>query len=84
MPASLDVLTGSQTAPGGVPEDRPGPRRGGRGRIGAGRPNSQVDVARWVAGLSGPERDALLVGLLEGDDPLLRAATLRRRGRVGR
>jgi hypothetical protein len=47
---------------------------------------ARVDVARWVAGQSGAERDALLVGLLEGTDPLLRAATLRRAGpdRCGR
>jgi len=38
----------------------------------------RVDVARWVAGLPAEERDALLVGLLQGEDPLLRAATLRR------
>lgn len=38
----------------------------------------RLDAARWVAGLSGAERDALLIGLLEGDDPLLRAETLRR------
>lgn len=40
----------------------------------------RLDVAQWVAGLSGAERDALLIGLLEGDDPLLRAETLRRAG----
>lgn len=40
--------------------------------------DERVDVARWVAGLPAEERDALLVGLLQGDDPLLRAATLRR------
>ncbi len=38
----------------------------------------RVDVARWVSGLPAQERDALLVGLLEGNDPLLRAETLRR------
>lgn len=37
-------------------------------------------MTRWVAGLSGADRDALLIGLLEGDDPLLRAETLRRAG----
>ena len=35
-------------------------------------------MAAWVAGLPGSERDALLVGLLEGKDLLLRAETLRR------
>ncbi|WP_219419123.1 hypothetical protein [Pseudonocardia nigra] len=79
VPASLDHLSGSQTA---LVEflriDRdlvevaavasPSMHEAG------------VDVARWVAGLSGSERDALLVGLLEGGDPLLRAETLRRAG----
>ncbi len=41
-------------------------------------PDERVDVARWVTGLPAEERDALLVGLLQGDDPLLRAVTLRR------
>jgi hypothetical protein len=40
----------------------------------------RVDVARLVAGLSAQDRDVLLVGLLEGKDPLLRATTLRRAG----
>ena len=40
--------------------------------------DERVDVARWVEGLPAEERNALLVGLLQGDDPLLRAATLRR------
>jgi len=79
VPASLNALTGSQTALVeflridrdliDVAAAGSAPMRGAR-----------VDVARWVAGLSGAERDALLVGLLEGDDPLLRAATLRRAG----
>jgi hypothetical protein len=42
--------------------------------------DARVDEARWVAGLSGTDRDALLVELLAGNDPLLRAATLRRAG----
>jgi hypothetical protein len=47
-----------------------------------------VDVAEWVERLPSSERDALLVALLEGGDPLLRAETLRRAwpvsaGRVG-
>lgn len=38
-----------------------------------------VDIDRWVAGLAADERDALLLGLLLlGDDPHLRAETLRR------
>jgi hypothetical protein len=79
VPASLDALTGSQTA---LVEFL----RIDRDLVdvaAAGSPpvrRQRVDVARWVSGLSGAERDALLVGLLEGDDPLLRAATLRRAG----
>lgn len=36
------------------------------------------DVAGWVGSLDGPERDGLLVALIEGNDPHLRAETLRR------
>ena len=80
VPASLNALTGSQTA---MVEFL----RIDRDLVdvaAAGAPpahEARVDVARWVAGLSGSERDALLVGLLEGTDPLLRAATLRGAGR---
>lgn len=83
VPGALDTLTGSQTA---LVEFL----RIDRDLVdeaAAGSPPAQqqrVDVARWVSGLSGPERDALLVGLLEGEDPLLRAATLRRAGPVRR
>lgn len=79
VPASLNALTGSQTAlveflridrdlidvaaAGSSPADE-----------------QLVDVADWVACLPASERDALLVGLLDGKDPLLRAATLRRAG----
>ena len=77
VPASLDALTGSQAA---LVEFL----RIDRDLVdvaAAGSPSAsahRVDVAAWVAGLSGAERDVLLVGLLEGTDPLLRAATLRR------
>ena len=80
VPASLNALTGSQTA---MVEFL----RIDRDLVdvaAAGSPpvhEVRVDVARWVAGLSGAERDALLVRLLEGEDPLLRAATVRRAGR---
>lgn len=77
VPASLDVLTGSQTA---LVEflriDRDLVAVAAAGSAPAS--DCRVDVARWVAGLSGAERDALLVRLLEGDDLLLRAATQRR------
>jgi hypothetical protein len=77
VPASLNALTGSQTA---MVEFL----RIDRDLVdvaAAGAPSVQearMNVARWISGLSGAERDALLVGLLEGSDPLLRAATLRR------
>lgn len=79
VPAALDRLTGSQAA---LVEFL----RIDRDLVdvaAAGSPparEERVDVARWVAGLPAAERDALLVGLLEGNDPLLRSATLRRAG----
>jgi hypothetical protein len=79
VPASLDALTGSQTAL--VEFLRIDRDLVDVAATGSAPPfERRVDVARWVAGLSGPDRDALLVGLLEGDAPLLRAATLRRLG----
>jgi len=79
VPASLGALTGSQTA---LVESL----RIDRDLIGVAAAGSspadeqRVDVADWVACLPASERDALLVGLLDGNDPLLRAATLRRAG----
>lgn len=79
VPAALDALTGSQTALADF-------LRIDRDLVdvaAAGSPpahDERVDVARWVAGLPGSERDALLIGLLEGTDPLLRAEALRRAG----
>jgi hypothetical protein len=79
VPAALNALTGSQTA---MVEFLRIDRDLVDVAAAGGPPvhEAPVDVARWVAGLSGAERDALLVGLLEGNDPLLRAATLRRTG----
>jgi hypothetical protein len=79
VPTALGALTGSQTALVEflrIDRDLVEVAAAGSGPARAER----VDVAGWVAGLSGAERDALLVGLLEGNDPLLRAATLRRVG----
>ena len=82
VPPSLGALTGSQTA---LVEFL----RIDRDLVevaAAGSPpahEQRVDVARWVSDLSRSERDALLVGLLEGHDPLLRPETLRRAGPVG-
>ena len=79
VPASLNALTGSQTA---LVEflriDRDLIDVAAAGS--APMREARVDVARWVASLPGTKRDAMLVGLLEGNDPLLRAATLRRAG----
>ena len=79
VPAGLDALTGSQTA---LVEflriDRDIVEVAAAGSEQARE--QPIDVAQWIAGLSGFERDALLVGLLEGKDPLLRAETLRRAG----
>ena len=74
VPAGLDALTGSQTALG----DRDLVEVAAAGSEPARE--QPIDVAQWIAGLSGSQRDALLVGLLEGKDPLLRAETLRRAG----
>ena len=79
VPGSLDALTGSQTALVEflrIDQDL-------IDVAAAGSPTAReerLDVTRWVASLSGAERDALLIGLLEGDDPLLRAETLRKAG----
>jgi hypothetical protein len=79
VPESLDALTGSQVA---LMEFL----RIDRDLVGVAAAASpaargpRLDVARWVSGLAESERDALLVGLLEGKDPLLRAETLRRAG----
>jgi len=79
VPAGLDALTGSQTA---LVEflriDRDLVEVAAAGSEPARE--QPIDVAQWIAGLSGSQRDALLVGLLEGKDPLLRAKTLRRAG----
>jgi hypothetical protein len=79
VPASLDALTGSQTAMVEflrIDRDLIEVAAAGSGQAF----DARVDEARWIAGLSGTERDALLVELLAGNDPLLRAATLRRAG----
>ena len=76
VPASLDALTGSQTAL--VEFLRIDPDLVDVAATGSPPPSDhRVDAARWVAGLPGSERDTLLVELLEGNDPLLRAATNR-------
>jgi hypothetical protein len=77
VPERLDRLSGSQAALVEflrIDRDLLGVAAGGsatsRGLV--------VDVAGWVESLDGSERDGLLVALIEGKDPLLRAETLRR------
>lgn len=78
VPAGLDALSGSQVA---LLEflrldgDLLAVAAAGSARQ---RPASEVDVEAVVTGLSGGERDALLVALLRGEDPYVRAETLRR------
>ncbi len=79
VPAALGTLTGSQAALVEflrIDSDLVEVAAGASTRAG----DQPVDVARWVSELNPAERDTLLVGLLEGTDPLLRAATLRRAG----
>ncbi len=77
VPASLNALTGSQTALADF-------LRIDRDLVdvaAAGSPPASRGAGRCGAVGRGParsERDALLVGLLEGKDPLLRAEALRR------
>jgi hypothetical protein len=80
VPEGLATLTGSQTALAeflrvdpdllAVAAAGSSPRRLAPG----------PDIAAWVGDLPAAERDALLVGLLRGDEPHLRATTLRRMG----
>ena len=53
VPASLDALTGSQTALVEFLRIDRDLVDGGRGRSPTGRASARVDVARWVAGLRG-------------------------------
>lgn len=76
VPESLGALTGSQRAL--VDFLRIDRDLIETAAAGAPAQSEPVDLTRWVAGLPAGERDALLVGLLTGDDPLLRAETLRR------
>lgn len=79
VPAGLRQLTGSQAALADF-------LRLGPDLIAAAAQSSDpasppgTDLDAWVAKLPARERDALLTALLRGDDPHLRAATLRRSG----
>lgn len=79
VPAGLGTLTGSQTALAEflrLDADLVAAAAEGSGP--ARPPGPDLDA--WVARLPARERDALLVELLRGDDPHLRAVTLRRAG----
>ena len=79
VPAGLRALSGSQTALAQFL------RLDGNLIAAAADGSEQAlpagpDVDAWVASLAAPERDALLIKLLRGGDPHLRAVTLRRAG----
>jgi hypothetical protein len=79
VPAGLRTLSGSQTALAQFL------RLDGKLIAAAAEGSEQalpagLDVDAWVASLAAAERDALLIKLLRGGDPHLRAATLRRAG----
>ncbi|MBP2371870.1 hypothetical protein [Pseudonocardia parietis] len=76
VPESLGVLTGSQRAL--VDFLRIDRDLIETAAAGAPAPADPIDLTQWVSGLPPGERDTLLVALLAGDDPLLRAETLRR------
>ncbi|MCY7340986.1 MAG: hypothetical protein LH603_03780 [Pseudonocardia sp.] len=76
VPGCLDALTGSQAALAEFLRiDRDLIDVAATGSPQRGRPVDGVEL--WVAGLAEIDRDALLVGLMRGDDPYLRAETLR-------
>jgi hypothetical protein len=75
VPANLDALTGAQAALVDflrIDRDLVSAAAGSS-------PSEQDDsyIEAWVAGLAADERDRLLIGLLRGGDPFLRAETLR-------
>jgi hypothetical protein len=75
VPAGLDALTGAQAALVDflrIDHDLVSAAAGSS-------PSEQDDsyIETWVAGLAADERDRLLVDVLRGDDPFLRAETLR-------
>jgi hypothetical protein len=79
VPPGLGALTGSQTALAEflrLDGDLLDAAADGSTTVSRSGP----DVEAWVAGLPARERDALLVELLRGDDPHVRAVSLRRAG----
>jgi hypothetical protein len=77
VPLGLDQLTGSQAAL--VEFLRVDRDLVDAAAVGSVRRRRQPDyLDGWVASLADVDRNALLVRLLRGDDPLLRAETLRR------
>jgi hypothetical protein len=79
VPAGLGALSGSQTALAEfLRVDRDLIAAAAEGSEAALPPGPDIDA--WVASLAAHERDALLIKLLRGDDPHLRALTLRRAG----
>jgi hypothetical protein len=78
VPEGLSTLSGSQTALVEflrIDRDLLAVAASGSAATGA---TVRPDIEGWVADLSAGERDALLVGLLRGDDAHLRTKTVRR------
>ena len=78
VPDGLATLTGSQTALAEFLRIDPDLLAEAASGSASRRPAPGPGIEDWVAHLAADERDELLVGLLRGDDPHLRATTLRR------
>jgi hypothetical protein len=78
VPDGLATLTGSQTAFAEFLRIDPDLLAVAASCSVSRRPAPGLDIEAWVAHLPADERDALLVGLLRGDDPHLRAKSVRR------
>ncbi len=80
VPEGLATLTGSQTALAEFLRIDPDLLAVAASASATRRQAPGPDIEGWVANLAAAERDALLIGLLRGDEPHLRATTLRRMG----
>src|SRR4029078_12508501 len=80
VPEGLATLTGSQTALAEFLRIDPDLLAVAASASATRKQAPGPDIEGWVANLAAAERDALLIGLLRGDEPHLRATTLRRIG----
>ena len=80
VPEGLATLTGSQTALAEFLRIDPDLLAVAASASATRKQAPGPDIEGWVANLAVAERDALLIGLLRGDEPNLRATTLRRMG----